>query len=152
MQRWKIVGYTLAVLVGVAGAWHQRADLTPRALTAPVIAAPVPVATAPASAIPASQALPTAATAVAARVEPSSIVVSKGMRVGPVHEQGAFIGYRVIENTSDPRFEAGQIITAVGGTAVEDSAAGGELLIAVLRNPNADVTVIAASDAWPELH
>lgn len=64
-----------------------------------------------------------------------------GLIIEPARLNGNFVGYRVITNFVDPRFVVGDIISAVNEIDVEDSAAGGELLIAALSDPYANVTL-----------
>lgn len=57
---------------------------------------------------------------------------------------GIFQGYRVIGGGSDPRFSDGDIIVEIGGMPVEDSAAGGELLMIAMQNPNTPVKLLGS--------
>lgn len=69
----------------------------------------------------------------------SAIVLSGDVRLMPYRQDGVFVGYEIVSAGSDGRFSAGDIITSVNGIAVEDSAAGGELLIAGLADQEARV-------------
>lgn len=80
--------------------------------------------------------------------EPTDDVVyaQPGLTLRPERIADRFVGYRVLRNESDSRFEAGDIIAAVNGIPTEDSAAGSELLIAALMNPDADVRLYEDAD------
>ena len=67
------------------------------------------------------------------------IFAARGLQLIPARIGDRFIGYRVLRNDSDSRFEAGDIIVAIGGQKVEDSAAGNELLIAGLTDGGQEV-------------
>jgi hypothetical protein len=56
-----------------------------------------------------------------------------------------FAGYAVVRS-HDSRLAVGDVITAVNGVPVEDSAAGSELLIAALRDPAAELAVQSRTD------
>ncbi len=75
------------------------------------------------------------------------IRVDDGLLFEPAVVDGLFAGYRVITNLEDPRFKVGDIVTAIDGNPVEDSAAGSELFMAGLMNRNAEVEVRAAPEA-----
>lgn len=57
----------------------------------------------------------------------------------------AFAGYAVVRS-HDPRLTVDDVITAVNGVPVEDSAAGSELLIAALRDPAVELAVQSRTD------
>jgi hypothetical protein len=77
----------------------------------------------------------------AAEEAPSAVYVAAGLRLIRETDDGRFLGYRVVENASDSRFSAGDIITRVGGEDVEDSAAGSERLIAQLLDKTKAVEI-----------
>ena len=56
-----------------------------------------------------------------------------------------FAGYAVVRS-HDPRLAVDDVITAVNGVPVEDSAAGSELLVAALRDPAAELAVQSRAD------
>jgi hypothetical protein len=64
---------------------------------------------------------------------------SEGLIFEPARINGKFIGFRVISNRDDIRVQVGDIVVSVNGMPVEDSAAGSELFIASLSNPDAVV-------------
>ena len=74
------------------------------------------------------------------------IRVDDGLLFEPAVVDGLFAGYRVITNLKDPRFKVGDIVTAIDGNPVEDSAAGSELFMAGLMNRNAEVEVRPAPE------
>jgi hypothetical protein len=57
----------------------------------------------------------------------------------PHRVNGMFIGYEVVSAGSDDRFSTGDVITSLNGAPVEDSAAGGELMIAALADRNSKI-------------
>ena len=67
----------------------------------------------------------------------------------PYSQDGEFVGYAVLRS-HDPRLSVGDVVTAVNGEFVEHSAAGGELLIAMLRNADADIVVRPRSE-WASI-
>lgn len=76
--------------------------------------------------------------------ESASVVrVTDGLSLVRAEEDGQFVGYKVLANASDPRFEEGHIITELNGEPVEDSAAGTELLTIGLMNPETAISVVS---------
>ena len=59
---------------------------------------------------------------------------------------GAFAGYEVVEDGDDSRFKKGRIVVAVGGQAVDDSAAGGELFLAALASGEAELEYLEIAE------
>lgn len=81
-------------------------------------------------------------------LEPGTMIRARdGLAFEPARIGSRFIGYRVLANTSDPRFEIGDIIVSVAGSPVEDSPAGGELFLATLSNPEAAVQLYESGTA-----
>lgn len=73
-------------------------------------------------------------------LEPGTLIrAGDGLAFEPARIGSRFIGYRVLANTSDPRFEIGDIIVSIAGSPVEDSPAGSELFLASLSNRGAAV-------------
>jgi hypothetical protein len=72
----------------------------------------------------------------------SRIFAARGLQFEPASRNGQFIGYRVIENQIDSRFSVGDIIVSIGQSPLDASAAGGELFIATLLNPDAEVQIL----------
>lgn len=58
---------------------------------------------------------------------------------------GKFIGYKVVSSGPDDRFATGDIITRIGESMVEDSAAGSELLLIALQTRNTVIDVITTA-------
>jgi hypothetical protein len=77
------------------------------------------------------------------------VYANQGLELEPLYAEEAFVGYLVVRS-HDPRLSVGDVITGVGGHQVEEGAAGSELLIAALRNPQADLTVQQRTDWSPE--
>ncbi len=75
----------------------------------------------------------------------AQIRATEGLVFEVARMDGRFVGFRVISNRDDPRLKAGDIVVSVGGSPVEDSAAGSELFIAALSNRNAAIETYAAS-------
>jgi hypothetical protein len=66
--------------------------------------------------------------------ESEIIRAHSGLSLIPVRDGDNFIGFKVLQNGTDSRFSVGDIIAAVNGKPVEDSAAGGELLVIALMD------------------
>jgi hypothetical protein len=73
------------------------------------------------------------------------VYAASGVTLESLRSDDVFVGYAVVRS-HDARLDVGDVITAVNGQLVEDSAAGGELLIAALRNPDAALTLQSRSD------
>ena len=58
------------------------------------------------------------------------------VRLRPAFREERFLGYYVYGRSGDPRYSHGDLITHVGGTPVEHSAAGSELVLIALQQPN----------------
>ena len=71
--------------------------------------------------------------------ETDTIIMSGGLTMLPLREDGVFVGYEIISSGTDDRLTSGDVITSLNGIPVEDSAAGGELLIAALVNPTTEI-------------
>ena len=74
--------------------------------------------------------------------EPSlsnTIFLPGNVTMAPLRENGVFVGYEILSEGSDDRLSAGDVITSLNGIPVEDSAAGGELAIAALVNPETSI-------------
>ncbi|MFK7916394.1 MAG: hypothetical protein AB8B93_20950 [Pseudomonadales bacterium] len=66
-----------------------------------------------------------------------------GLEISPNYgSNGRFQGYLVTGRSGDYRFSHGDIITAIGQTPVEDSAAGSELLLIALAQPDTALTTL----------
>lgn len=74
------------------------------------------------------------------------VYAAAGVTLEAFRVDDQFVGYAVVRS-HDPRLDVGMVITFVDGEAVEDSAAGGELLIAALRRPDAEL-ILQARSAW----
>jgi hypothetical protein len=136
--------YVVAVALGAAIAIpHERND----AKTATAGPQGVrPVSSTPASGPrPALQASERAAqTESGPKFEPR-IYAAVGVAFEAFRTAGAFVGYSVVRS-HDPRLAVGDVVTAVNGDPVEDSAAGGEMLTAALRNPQVELSVRPRTD------
>jgi hypothetical protein len=62
------------------------------------------------------------------------IQASTGVAFIPVRNAGTFVGFEIVRNQYDTRFSVGDIIAGINGVPVEDSPAGGELLIIALTD------------------
>lgn len=69
---------------------------------------------------------------------PMLIRVSNDLAIQALHENGLFVGYQVASSDGDSRFSNGDVIIAIDGSPVEDSAAGGEILSAALASRSAE--------------
>ena len=58
------------------------------------------------------------------------------VRLRPAFRDQRFLGYYVYGRSGDPRYSHGDLITHVGGMPVEHSAAGSELVLIALQQPN----------------
>ena len=76
----------------------------------------------------------------------STVQANNGVVLTPELADGEFVGYRVVQSGSDPRFAAGDIIVAVNGNPAEHSAAGSELVIAALDDPQSEVSLRGSGD------
>jgi hypothetical protein len=82
----------------------------------------------------------TAADASMAELSASNMIFLPGeVTMTPHRVNGMFIGYEVLSAGSDDRFSTGDVITSLNGAPVEDSAAGGELIIAKLADRNSKI-------------
>lgn len=70
-----------------------------------------------------------------------------GVVFEPARQGGQFVGFRIISNQDDPRLAIGDVVTAINGAPVEDSAAGSELFIAGLANRSAPVSKLGEDQA-----
>ncbi len=80
----------------------------------------------------------------------SKLYANQALELEPLHAGGVFVGY-VVVRSHDPRLSVGDVVTAISGQQVEEGAAGSELLIAALRNPNAELTLQQRADWSSEL-
>lgn len=148
----------LALLVGlIAGSW-DRVDswlnFAPKTepLSVPFNAprgtedTPAAERTLPGS-VALSSARPTA-DQVNARINESQneVFANSGVILKPARANNTFLGYRVINAAKDNRFQAGDIIVRINGAETEDSAAGSELLIAALANPDSRIELRRGDD------
>ncbi len=115
---------------GTAEPATERLSHAPAAEAARTVAAPGATAVAPGE----------------QHVENATIRATDGLVVQPSRVGGQFVGYEVIESGDDSQFAHGAIIVAVNGVPVEDSAAGGELLIAALASREPVVEFYDAGD------
>lgn len=142
-------GIVAGLAIGSAGQWSRFAGLSEPEAVKPASEGPTADVTAPAKqgggsvpSTPAGSTVPTVADGPAIADEDVVLVrASAGLSFEPARVGGRFIGYRVVVNREDPRFKAGDIVTAIGGVPVEGSPAGSELFIAALLNRDADVTL-----------
>lgn len=65
------------------------------------------------------------------------VFAGEGLVLRPAVTGDGFIGFLVVRNDSDRRFSVGDVIVSVNDQPVEHSAAGSELLIASLADPDA---------------
>lgn len=145
----RLIVYGLAAAAGVALAlpFDRRApaeakDVAPSARSAPAVEEP---ATSVVHNVVGNVAAPVPSVRASSR-----LYASQGLELEALHADGAFVGYVVIRS-HDARLSVDDVVTAVGGEPVEEGAAGSELLIAALRNPDAELTLRQKSDWSPEL-
>ena len=68
-----------------------------------------------------------------------------GLSLVAHRSSGEFVGYQVVNAGEDRRLAEGDVITAINGTPVEDSAAGSELLLIGLASEDAEIQTWSAS-------
>ena len=83
--------------------------------------------------------------AVVGEPRPPQIYAGTGVTLEAFRHGDAFAGYAVVRS-HDPRLAVDDVITAVNGVPVEDTAAGSELLVAALRDPGAELAVQSRTD------
>ena len=67
----------------------------------------------------------------------------QGLTIAPrYHVDGHFEGYLVQGRSGDHRYAHGDVITKISGVPVEDSAAGSELVLIALAQPEATIEVL----------
>jgi hypothetical protein len=70
---------------------------------------------------------------------------ASGVALEAFRADDVFVGYAVVRS-HDARLSVGDIVTAIDGQSVEEGAAGSELLLAMLRNPEAEITLQSRAD------
>jgi len=78
--------------------------------------------------------------------EDSMIFGGDDVVLRPVRRDGLFIGYLVVSSGSHGELTEGRTIVSVNGAPVEDSAAGGELLLAALAGSGASIQYVEEQD------
>jgi len=143
MDRRHALIYTVALALGVFLAVPHKSTV------GKIAAAPEPAADARSSLAPSPQhnpqLTPNLPRVVVDEPRGPQVYAGTGVTLEAFRLGDAFAGYAVVRS-HDPRLTVDDVITAVNGVPVEDSAAGSELLIAALRDPAVELAVQSRTD------